>query len=298
MIKGKIIKSLGGFYTIDAQGEEFTARAKGNFRHLGLTPMVGDWVNFRFDDGPGQENLAYIESVEVRKNQLLRPPVANIDQVFILVPLAEPSYNLYLLDLLLVHYAIEDLPVRILFTKADLNPEEGDRLQALYRQVGYPSHQVNLKEKGAKDFFYPFLKGKTTALAGVSAAGKSTFTNLYLEKELATGSVSGGTKRGRHTTRHVELYPGEDLYILDTPGFSRIEMDRLEIEDPRDLDHYFIEFRPLEGKCKFLDCQHLKEPGCQIKEGLAQGLISEFRYENYVRMYEELEEKEKKKWRS
>lgn len=298
MIKGKIIKSLGGFYTIDAQGEEFTARAKGNFRHLGLTPMVGDWVNFRFDDGPGQENLAYIESVEVRKNQLLRPPVANIDQVFILVPLAEPSYNLYLLDLLLVHYAIEDLPVRILFTKADLNPEEGDRLQALYSQVGYPSHQVNLKEKGTKDFFYPFLRGKTTALAGVSAAGKSTFTNLYLEKELATGSVSEKTKRGRHTTRHVELYPGEDLYILDTPGFSRIEMDRLEIEDSRDLDHYFIEFRPLEGKCKFLDCQHLKEPGCQIKEGLAQGLISESRYENYVRMYEELEEKEKKKWRS
>lgn len=298
MIKGKIIKSLGGFYTIDAQGEEFTARAKGNFRHLGLTPMVGDWVTFRFDDGPGQENLAYIESVEARKNQLLRPPVANIDQVFILVPLAEPSYNLYLLDLLLVHYAIEDLPVRILFTKADLNPEEGDRLQALYSQVGYPSHQVNLKEKGTKDFFYPFLRGKTTALAGVSAAGKSTFTNLYLEKELATGSVSEKTKRGRHTTRHVELYPGEDLYILDTPGFSRIEMDRLEIEDPRDLDHYFIEFRPLEGKCKFLDCQHLKEPGCQIKESLAQGLISESRYENYVRMYEELEEKEKKKWRS
>ncbi|KGF10220.1 hypothetical protein HMPREF1633_10730 [Tissierellia bacterium S5-A11] len=294
MTRGKIIRSLGGFYTIDSDLGCLEARAKGNFRHFGYKPLVGDWVTISFDHKEGVDNLAYIESIEERKNTLIRPPVSNIDQVLLCIPVQDPKYNLPLIDSLLVHYALEGLPVLILISKADLNPQEAEKLKEIYSKAHYSCYLMNLKEEESKEKLLPLLEGKTTALAGVSGAGKSTLTSLCINQNLKTGGVSEKTKRGKHTTRHVELYPGQGFYLLDTPGFSRLDIESIQAED---LALYFPEMKEGLGNCKFLDCNHINEPGCAIKEKLAQGEIPQSRYENYCNLFKELKEKEKNKWR-
>lgn len=293
MTRGKIIRLLGGFYTVDSEIGLVETHAKGNFRHFGQKPLVGDWVHFTIEKKEGVQVLGYIESIEERTNTLLRPPVANVDQVILCVPVKDPAYNLQLVDSILVHYEMENLPIVILITKADLDPSKAQDLTKIYQLAGYTSKMVNLKSQGVKEALLPLLRGKTSVLAGVSGAGKSTLTSLCLGRKLQTGSVSEKTRRGKHTTRHVEIYPGDGFYLLDTPGFSRMDLDNCK---PEDLADYFPEMKKQVGPCKFKDCSHISEPQCAVKKKLQEGLIAKSRYENYSSFYQELKEREKNKW--
>lgn len=292
MAKGKIIRLLGGFYTIKREdGKIIESRAKGNFRHKDIDPIVGDNVEFREGEG---ETLAYIEKVLPRSSAMLRPPIANVDQVMVIVPVAEPKYNSELITKMLVHYEKESVPIVILVSKRDLDEEKSVQLAENFRRVGYPTYAVSLIDEGDAEKLRPVLKDKTTALSGVSAAGKSTLTSHFIDGEVKTGDLSKKTMRGKHTTRHSELFEGEDgIYIFDTPGFSSLEPDGIESED---LKEYFPEFRRLLGECKFNNCMHINEPKCAVKAAVADGEIWRERYDSYVKIYEQLREKEKNQW--
>lgn len=291
MKTGKITKLLGGFYYIaDEEGNIYESRAKGNFRHKSLTPMVGDWVEFT--EGQGN-TLAYIQKLLPRSSQMKRPAVANVDQVFLVVPVDEPKYNLDLINKLLVYYEKEKIPIVILINKVDLNVEEGEYLKRNFALTGYPVYALSFTTPSDLERLRPLLAHKTTALAGVSAAGKSTLTDYFVEEDVKVGGLSKKTMRGKHTTRHNELFEGKDgIFLLDTPGFSSIEMAELK---SRELKRYFPEFRKA-GPCRFLDCDHRKEPGCEVKSLVDEGKIWDKRYEGYLSLFEELKEREKREW--
>ncbi|MDO5036879.1 MAG: ribosome small subunit-dependent GTPase A [Tissierellia bacterium] len=290
--KGKIIKALGGFYYILSQGEVYEARARGVFRHRKITPLVGDQVLFSQGEG---EALSYVEEILDRKNSLKRPPVANIDQVFLLVPVAEPDYNLYLVDKLIAYYEYLNIDILLVISKKDLDPDQAQVLKETYQKAGFPVFTISTKTGQGMGEIYKQLVHKTSALAGVSGAGKTSFLNDVLGLDLETQAVSEKSQRGRHTTRHSELMAGPDgILIFDTPGFSSIDVEDIPSED---LGHYFRDFQPYLGQCKFQDCIHKNEPGCEIRRALLDQEIEESRYENYIRIYDDLLEKEKNTWR-
>lgn len=292
-IKGRITKLLGGYYYVAGEdGEYYETRARGIFRHVGQKPVVGDYVEITVDEA---HQLHSVEKILERTNSILRPPIANVDQIFLFIPTANPKYNLLLIDKMLAYYESKHVEVVPIISKYDMDPEEALKLTALYESAVYKVYRLSAYERETVESVKKLLTGKTTALSGVSGSGKSTFLNNVLGLNLETGSVSEKTNRGKHTTRHTEIFKGEEgMYLFDTPGFSSMDLSEIESGE---LDKYFRDFHDYLGQCKFLDCSHRKEPGCRILKAYTDGDIRPSRYENYLKIYEELSGKENSKWR-
>lgn len=289
-MKGKIIKGIAGFYYVYGENDEvYECRAKGIFRKENRKPLVGDDVEITILDQEKKEgNLVKILP---RKNSLIRPAVANVDQAFVIFAMDDPKPNFLLLDRFLIMMEQADIPAVICFNKKDLAEEQEIReLYETYRGCGYQVILSSaLQEEGIEEI-RSILKGKTTVVAGPSGVGKSSLTNL-LQKEIRmeTGEISRKLKRGKHTTRHSQVIPvGDHTYLMDTPGFSSLYLTDMEEQELKD---YFPEFRKYEEQCRFQGCRHIHEPGCAVKEALGSGEISSLRYEDYLSLYEELKEK-------
>ncbi len=288
-MQGKIIKGIGGFYYIHAEHQGiYECKAKGVFRNRKIKPLVGD--NVEIDVIDEAEKKGNIRDILPRKNELIRPAVAKIDQALVFFAGAQPEPNLGLLDRFLLQMEYRNIPTVIGFNKCDLT--ETDRIRELeeaYGRSGYPLIFVSVREEQGLENLKAMLAGKTTALAGPSGAGKSSLMNWLLpEAEMETGAVSEKIKRGRHTTRHSELFHlGEGTYLFDTPGFSSLYLADFTDET---LKLYFREFSDFEDECRFTGCNHINEPDCGIKKALEDGKISRVRYEHYVQMYQELKE--------
>ena len=291
-MRGKIIKGIAGFYYVhDGIGSIYECKAKGIFRNRKIKPLVGDDVEITVLSE--QEKTGNIDRILERKNQLIRPAVSNVDQAVVVFAVTEPMPNLNLLDRFLVMMERQKVPVMICFNKIDLaGEEEVEKLRAIYEPAGYPIYFISTYENSGLDLLHQLIVGKTTVLAGPSGVGKSSITNfLQPEAGMETGSVSEKIKRGRHTTRHSELFFVEEgTYMMDTPGFSSMYMEDLEAQE---LKGFFPEFEPYEEDCKFLGCVHVGEKVCGVKTAVSEGRISRSRYENYLQMYQELKEKKR-----
>lgn len=288
-MQGKIIKGIGGFYYIHVEHQGvYECKAKGIFRNRKVKPLVGDDVVIDVIDESGKKGN--IREILPRKNELIRPAVANIDQALVFFASAQPEPNLGLLDRFLLQMEYKDIPVIIGFNKCDLVEDARIReLEKIYEASGYPMVFVSVKESKYLEGLKELLSGKTTALAGPSGVGKSSLMNWLLpEASMETGAVSEKIKRGRHTTRHSELFHiGERTYLFDTPGFSSLYLNDFTDET---LKHYFPEFLNYEEICRFTGCNHINEPDCGVKNAMEEGKISPVRYEHYVQMYGELKE--------
>lgn len=284
MTEQRIIKGVGGLYTVKTQTGNINCRARGIFRNKNIIPLVGDKVE--------TEN-GVITKILPRKNFLIRPPCANIDKMFLVVAMNNPLPNLYMLDKMLAIAYYHKIKPILIFNKADLKDELNT--EAIYRNLPIEQYvlsatddKFNVAEKLRKQ-----IKNNTVVMSGLSGVGKSSLMNL-LDKNLAlkTGNVSEKLLRGKHTTRHVELFELAGGHILDTPGFSNLLFEYFDIKDRSILAECFPEFSAIEGSCRFTDCTHTKEPGCRIINALKEGKIQKSRHENYCRMYEEIGPKE------
>ncbi len=286
-MQGKIVKGIGGFYYVDnGKNKVYACRAKGIFRKQDIKPLVGDNVEFTILDETDAEGN--VDAILPRKNALIRPAVANVDQALVVFALTHPAPNLNLLDRFLVMMEREQVPVIICFNKADLAEEaEMEAYRAVYENAGYPVRIISAKEEAGVEAVRSLMRGKTTVLAGPSGVGKSTLTNaIHPQASMETGDISRKIERGKHTTRHSELFFLEEgTYMMDTPGFSSIFPPDMEAEE---LKGYFPEFARFEDGCRFLGCVHVGERDCGVKDAVNQGEVSKSRYENYVLMYEEL----------
>lgn len=292
MKQGKIIKGIAGFYYVFVVGSGiYECKAKGIFRKQNRKPLVGDAVTIEVISE--EEMTGNVTELLPRKNALVRPAVANVDQALVIFAAAAPEPNLNLLDRFLLMMEQQGVPTLIGFNKADLVTRERIlELTEAYATSTYPCLFFSAGREQDVSEVRRLLAGKTTTLAGPSGVGKSTLINLLSQKEqMETGAVSERIGRGRHTTRHSELlYLGEDTFIFDTPGFSSLASDFFE---PETLWSLFPEFVPYEPACRFAGCSHINEPDCGIKVAVAEGQISRSRYENYVQIYQELKDKKK-----
>ncbi len=287
---GKILKGIAGFYYVQAaDGKLYECRAKGIFRNKNVKPLVGDDVDISVLDET--ELKGNIDKILPRKNALIRPSVANVDQALVLFSVTQPEPNLNLLDRFLVMMEVQEVPVNICFNKIDLTGDERQmELATIYEKAGYPVYFTSTCEKQGIREIKDLVQGKTTVLAGPSGVGKSTLTNLlYPKAEMETGTISEKIQRGKHTTRHSELFGiGRDTYMMDTPGFSSMYIEDMECGCLKD---YFPEFEAYEENCKFLGCVHIGEKVCGVKDAVSEGKISQNRYDNYRLLYQELKEK-------
>ena len=287
---GKIIKGIAGFYYVnDGENRVYQCRAKGIFINMKIKPLVGDNVEFSIlDEEAGEGN---IDEILPRKNALVRPAAANVDQALVLFALTQPSPNLNLLDRFLVMMAMEEIPVVICFNKADLGDGAmEEEYKKIYEGAGYEVHFISARTDLGMDQVRELLRGRTTVLAGPSGVGKSSLTNRIQPKaSMETGGISRKIERGKHTTRHSELFFVEkDTYMMDTPGFSSMYTPEIEASE---LKEFFPEFAEFEDECRFLGCVHIGERVCGVKEAVKEGKISLSRYENYRLIYEELKQK-------
>lgn len=282
VLQGKIVKGIGGFYYVETESGLYECRARGVFRKQGRTPLVGDIVQIQAQP----ELKGTVQEILPRKNALVRPPLANLDQLFLVASLAEPAPNLLLLDKLIAIAERGGIEPVIVLTKCDLDdPEE---LRATYEKAGFAVYCVdNGSGKGADDV-RAALRGKTSAFCGNSGVGKSSLLNRIDSRlGLPTGEISGKLGRGRHTTRHVELYPVEGGYVADTPGFSSLDMERCEMIRKEELADCFREMRPYQYGCQFTGCAHVREKGCAVLAAVQRGEIPASRHASYQALYEQ-----------
>lgn len=285
------MRSLGGFYTVISEdGTKTECRGRGIFRRDATTLLVGDRCRFE----PTEPGCGSITAIAPRKNTLQRPPVANLDRLAMVISLADPAPNALVIDQLTAIAARRDIPVVMIFTKPDL--ADPTPWAEIYRKAGYPTAVVNNRTGEGLEAAAELLKGGITAFCGNSGAGKSSLMNgLYPELNLATGEISKKLGRGRHTTRHVELFSlGQDTYVIDTPGFASFDTQELDLELKEHLPETFPEFAPYVGGCRFVGCSHTKEKGCAVLEAVHQGKIPRSRHASYLRLYNEL--KDLKAW--
>lgn len=297
-LTGKIIKGIGGFYYVHVPKlGVYECRAKGAFRKDGIKPLVGD--NVKIVSLDEEEMLGNLVEILPRAKELIRPAVANVDQAMVVFAAAEPDPNFNLLDRFLLGMQKQEVPTIICFNKIDkVEDHELQLLEQTYENSGFQVCFISVKEQDGLDAVKALLEGKTTVLAGPSGVGKSSLLNsLIPDAEMETGKVSKKIKRGKHTTRHSEIFPMKvddvkaQSYIVDTPGFSSLYVNQFDKEELKD---YFSEFLEYESECRFLGCMHLKEPDCGVKDALEAGKISKIRYENYVQMVDEIAQQ--KKW--
>ena len=290
-MQGKIIKGIAGFYYVQTEDKLYECKAKGIFRNKKMKPLVGDNVEIDILDEAEQEGN--ITKIYERHNELIRPAVSNVDQALIIFAAKNPKPNYNLLDRFLMMMEKQDVPVIVCFNKVDLAKEkELKLLEKVYENCGHIVRFISVKEEEGIDEIRELIHGKTTVLAGPSGVGKSSLMNLLQpEAQMETGEVSEKIKRGRHTTRHSEIFNVTgSTYICDTPGFTSLNLPELEKEQVR---FYFNEFEEYEGTCRFNGCVHINEPDCSVKDAVKDGIISQRRYTSYIEIYEEIKNQKK-----
>lgn len=284
---GKIIKGIAGFYYVYVEGKGiYECHAKGIFRNEKIKPLVGDDVEMAVLDERNMEGS--ILKILPRKSMLIRPAVANVDQALVIFAIVKPNPNYNLLDRFLIRMEQQKLPVVICFNKQDIaSSEEKEALRRSYETCGYRVLFISALEREGIDLVREQLAGKTTTVAGPSGVGKSSLVNcLAPTANMETGEISAKIDRGKHTTRHSEIIAlGEDTYIVDTPGFTSLDISGISREE---LGRYYPEFVQYEPYCKFSGCAHINEPSCGVKDAVAAGRISSVRYGNYKTLYQEL----------
>ena len=289
-MQGKIVKGIAGFYYIHVvESGVYECKAKGIFRKEKIKPLVGDNVKIEIIDE--NEKTGNITEILPRKNELIRPAVANIDQALVVFAVTRPSPHFSLLDRFLVMMESKHIPVILCFNKEDIADDfQIKALEKIYSGCGYPCIFTSALEQRNIEQVKALLTGKTTAIAGPSGVGTSSMINvLQPEANMETGDISQKIERGKHTTRHSELFLIDaDSYIMDTPGFSSLYMSDFEKED---LQYFFPEFEEFEGTCRFDGCSHTHEPDCAVKNAVSDGKIASVRYDSYKKIYEELKDK-------
>ena len=295
-MKGKIIKSIAGFYEVHTGDRIYRCRAKGIFRALGKKPLVGDDVEIDVTDEVSVPMEGNIRALLPRKNELVRPNVANVDQALLIFAITHPAPSYNMLDRFLITMQERELDAVLCFNKRDIaTPEEIEELRAAYEACGCTVLFISSFIPGSLGEVRRILRGKTTVLTGPSGAGKSTLINMLCPgANMQTGELSRKIRRGKNTTRHVELLSvtetagdagGEDTYLVDTPGFTSLWVQDIE---PDRLHYYYPEFEKWETDCRFNGCIHINEPDCAVKAALERGEISRIRYRNYCEIYDEL----------
>jgi len=289
MKDGVIIKGIGGFYYVEADGEIYECKARGSFRKERITPLAGDKVQILLDEN----GYNSIEKIYERKNYFNRPPIANIDNLVIVVSTCEPNPNYLIIDRLTAVAYFKNVNPVIVFTKDDIS--DATELINTYNQTGIPVFAVSNKNEENLDKLKELLNGSVSAFTGNSGVGKSTLLNrLYPQLSLETGEISQKLGRGRHTTRQVELFKTESGYIADTPGFASLNFETNDIILKDELAYCFPEFEEYLGECKFISCSHTGDKGCKIKQAVDSGLINKSRYNSYTELYNEV--KDLKDW--
>ncbi|EOU1476869.1 ribosome small subunit-dependent GTPase A [Clostridium perfringens] len=281
-MEGIIIKGIGGFYYIKTDEGIIECKARGKFRYNSLKPMVGDRVTIKVENGKG-----VIEDIHERSSELIRPTVANVTQAFVVFAIKNPDINLDLLNRFLTLCEYNDIHAVVCLNKEDLcTEEEKENLKELINDIGYEVLFINAKEGKGFDALKERLEHNITVLCGPSGAGKSTLLNSFIDREhMETGSVSEKIGRGKHTTRHSELIDVENGYLVDTPGFTTLDVTFIDRDS---LKYCFPEFNDYNNLCKFNGCNHYKEPKCAVKEAVEEGKINKLRYEFYIKTLEEI----------
>jgi len=286
-MEGRIIKALSGFYYVDVgEGPPVACRARGKFRHQKISPLVGDLVEIALT----QEGGGVVDAIAPRRNEFSRPAVSNIDQLIMVASGAVPVTDPFLIDRMTAMAGVKSCQPIICFNKSDL-----DRAEALYEvyvHAGYTTLRVSAESGEGLEALQGHLTGKVSAFTGNSGVGKSSILNaLCPGLGLQVGQVSEKLGRGRHTTRHVELFPAAGGYVADTPGFSSFDVERMEGLRGEDLAGTFPEFRPYLERCRFVGCSHTKEKGCAVLEALKSGTIAPSRHQSYLRLYQQANER-------
>ena len=278
---GRIIRSLSGFYDVQLPGQVVTCRGRGVLRKEQIIPLTGDLVEITLERGKGM-----VEAVLPRKNSFVRPAVANVDALAIFAANVNPVTEPFLIDRVAAIAGDQNVQCLICINKSDL--DEARALRSIYEQAGFPVICTSAKTGQGMEQLRSFLRGKLTAFTGNSGVGKSSVLNcLSPNLALPTGEVSEKLGRGRHTTRHVELFClGEDTYVMDTPGFSSFDTDQMDVILKENLQYAFPDFAPCIGRCQFADCSHRAEPGCSVRQAVEAGQIPPTRYDSYLRLYE------------
>ncbi len=279
-MEGIIIKGIGGFYYVKAaDGNVYECKARGIFRNEKIIPVIGDNVRIETDGAKGA-----VTDIFPRRTQLVRPSVANIDMLVLVAAAASPDPNLFLIDKMLINAQINGIQPIICINKTDLT--EGKELADIYTNAGYKVISVCAKENIGIDALFDAVKGKISAFAGLSGVGKSSILNILTGNALETGAVSEKIQRGKHTTRHVELFElPQGGFVLDTPGFSSLEIHTIKADE---LQNYFPEMAQTKDVCRFRGCSHINEPDCAVKAMLIDGRVPQSRYESYKTLYNQL----------
>lgn len=283
---GIITKALSGFYYVDCEGHTYTCKARGSFRKSGISPFVADRVSFT----PVSDDTGVIEEILPRKTCLTRPPVANIEKLFILSSFENPAPNSLVIDKMTViarHNGIEPI---IVFNKCDMG--DFTQWERIYRAAGFKTFVISAQTGFGLEELKSELKDSVSAFTGNSGVGKSSVLNsLFGDELIATGDVSQKLGRGRHTTRHTQIYPlSFGGYVADTPGFSSIDIDHSDYSLKENLADYFYDFSPFISECRFATCNHIKEKGCGVRLAVEKGQVGESRYNSYIAIFDELKD--------
>lgn len=283
--EGRIIRSLSGFYDVQTGDGVITCRGRGSLRRTGDSPLTGDLVQISVEGGKGM-----IEKILPRKNRFVRPAVANVDALVVFAANVNPVTEPFLIDRVAAIAGDQEVPVYLCVNKCDLDPAQD--LVQIYTHAGFSVIRASAETGEGVEALRSLIKGKLTAFTGNTGVGKSSMLNaLCPELALATGQVSEKLGRGRHTTRHVELYAlGEDTYVADTPGFSSFDTEQMDVLLKENLQYTFPDFAPYLGNCQFHDCSHRAEPNCAVRMAVEAGQVEKTRYESYLRLYEKAEQ--------